>query len=138
MFDRTLSLFGWSVVVILAVQTLPVSKLAMNPHSVVIEGEQVVVIRSYPLDAISVPRPIMSYVETVKPLTQSHNGGHPCIDAAGPFPYSRDEAGGGKWNIAWAADCLSDPIGFTWSARWTWHIGVLQMGPVSLTEVFLK
>ena len=136
MIDRSLFLFGWLFIVWLALQAAPVTRLVYHPQSVAIEGAQVVLHRSFPGDAIGLPRPVMSYVETIRPLTPGHNGGHPCTRPGGPFRYS-SEAPVGRWSIAWAAPCLDDPLGYEWSARWTWHLGILRLGPVSLTHTVL-
>lgn len=124
-------------VLVLLLWALPVTRVVYVPHAVEIHGDQVTMHRSFPMDALGLPRPKMAYVETVRPLTLSHNGGQPCTDRGGPFQYSRTEDVG-SWSIEWAADCLSDPVGFVWYARWTWHIGGLKLGPVSLTHTVLK
>jgi hypothetical protein len=137
MIDRTLFFVGWAAVTWFALQTLPITALAIKPESVSIEGDQVTLVRDFPTDAMGLPRPWLSYVETVRPLTQGHNGGHICEQKAGPFRYSENNPVG-TWSIAWASDCLSDPQGFTWSASWTWWIGNLQLGPTDFRTRVLR
>lgn len=115
----------------------PFSRLAYDPISVEIDGDNVKMYRSFPGDALSLPRPWISYTETIRPLTSSHNGGQSCTDKGGPFEYDRADAVG-KWSIEWAAECTSDPTGFAWSARWYWHVGALKFAPVSFEHVVLK
>lgn len=134
---KTLLITGWAVTAVVALKVLPVSWIAINPTAVEIIGDQVQVYRTFPMDALGLPRPHISYTETVKPLTQSHNGGQFCDDAGKPVRYSRPEAVG-KWSIPWAADCLNDPQGYCWEARWTWHIGGLSFGPVSPSKTVIN
>lgn len=122
---------------ILALWVVPVTRLVYAPHAVEVVGDQVTMYRTFPLDALGLPRPRLSYVETVRPLTPSHHDGQSCTDAGGPFQYTRDDEVG-RWQIPWAVGCLSDPRGFIWSASWTWHIGGLTVGPVSLSDTFLR
>lgn len=137
MIDRTLLVVGWAVVSYVALQTLPVTRLVYNPQQVVISDGEVAVSRSFPTDRFGLPRPRISYVETVRPVTQSHHGGQSCQDRGGPFRYSRAE-NVGVWSIDWASNCLDDPRGFTWSAHWYWHIGAMKVGPISLTHRVLR
>jgi len=127
---------GWATVIVLVFQTAPLSRIAFAPQSVEIVGDQVAVVRSFPLDNIGLPRPWLSYIETVRPLTQSHNGGHPCTDHRGPFQYANAEPVG-TWSITWAADCLGDPTGYRWSAQWFWHLGRVKFGPVEMSRTVL-
>jgi hypothetical protein len=137
MSGRSLLWIGWATVAVVVSQAAPLSRIAYNPQAVEISDSQVTMYRSFPLDALGLPRPWFSYVETVRPITEAHNGGHSCTEKGGPFEYTR-VGDVGMWSIAWAADCLSDPVGFHWSAKWTWHIGRMQMGPVKLSQTFLK
>jgi hypothetical protein len=139
MIDKTLTWIGWgSVLVILMTWVLPVTGLLFRPEHVEIVGDQVVLQRSFPGDRIGLPRPVMSYVETVKPLTPAHNGGHVCQHSSqAPFRYGSTEVVG-KWSIDSAAACLTDPLGFTWDARWTAHVGVIPLGPVSKETTVLR
>lgn len=121
----------------LAAQVLPVTRLAFDPQEVQIEGDQVTLVRTFPADALGLQRPRISYVEEVRPLSPSHNGGHPCTEAAGPFRYDAEEPLG-SWSIPWAAACLDDPRGYVWEATWTWHVGVFTFGPVTLSTRVLK
>ena len=136
--DRSLSLSGWAILALLLLTwALPVSRLAYEPIQVDIIGDEVILQRNFPGDRLGLPRPILSFTETVTPLTQTHNGGHVCEMAGGPFRYSRaDEVG--QWAISWAADCLNDPQGFRWSAQWRWHLGAIQFGPVSKSKTVLR
>jgi len=137
MSGRYLLWIGWATVAVVVFQTAPLSRIAYNPQAVEIRGDHVTMYRSFPMDRAGIARPWLSYSETVRPLTETHNGGQSCTEHGGPFQYTR--AGDvGMWSIAWAADCLSDPVGFHWSAKWTWHIGRMQMGPVKLSQTFLK
>ena len=134
---RSLLWIGWATVVVVVFQAAPLSRIAYNPQAVEIHEDHVTMYRSFPMDRAGIARPWLSYSETVRPLTETHNGGQSCTDQGGPFQYTR--AGDvGMWSIAWAADCLSDPVGFHWSAKWTWHIGRMQMGPVKLSQTFLR
>ena len=137
MMDRTLFIAGWFFVSLMALQMLPITRLVYHPDAVVIEGDQVTLARSFPFDAYTDWRPRLSFVETVGPLTQSHNGGQDCDVSGVARRYDSPEPVG-RWSIAWAADCLSDPSGFTWNATWYWHIGGLRVGPVSLSTRVLR
>lgn len=135
---RRLEPLSWLVILIALTQLLPVTRIALWPQKVVISGSDVKVYRFFPGDYIRAPRPHISYVETVKPLTLSHNGGQTCQDNGGPFQYIQEQ-GAGRWNIEpWAAPCLNDPNGYVWTARWTWHIGGLSVGSVRLSETFFN
>lgn len=136
MIDRSLLYIGWTIIAVAMIQFAPLTSLVYNPKDVRIVGDEVVLFRSFPMDALGLPRPRISYVETITPLTQSHNGGHSCVDRGGPFPYVRAEAVG-AWGISWAKACLSDPLGFHWSAQWTWHVGRVLVGPVQLATTVL-
>jgi len=115
----------------------PFSRLVYNPEAVEIAGDKVTMYRSFPGDTLGLPRPWLSYVETVRPLTPEHNGGQSCTDKGGPFKY--DRAGPvGDWSIEWAADCTSDIKGFAWSARWYWHVGAIKFAPATFEHVVLK
>lgn len=113
-----------------AAQVIPFSAMAIHVDGAVIDGDNVIVSRSFPSDAIGAERPWISYIETVRPLTPGHNGGQICEAQGGPFQYSSGETVG-RWSIDWASDCLDDPIGFTWTASWTWWIGAIPMGPTA-------
>jgi hypothetical protein len=108
-------------------QVLPVSRLAIQAQEVTITGATVLIKRSFPADIFGLPRPRLSYVETVRGLTASHNDGHSCADRGGPFRYDNAKDAG-TWKIEWAAPCLSDPFGYTWEACWTWHLGSVEFG----------
>lgn len=129
--------FGLACLMAVIVTALPVSRLAFHPISVEITGDQVTLDRAFPGDILGLPRPHLSYVETVKPMTQRHNGGHPCVDHGGPFRYARADSVK-RWSIDWAAACLSDPAGFVWSAQWTWHLGMFRFGAVGMTEIVMR
>ena len=137
MIDRTLLFVGWCVVCIFGAQMLPLTGLAIQPEQVTIEGDQVTLLRDFPTDRIGLPRPWLSYVETVRPLTPEHNGGQICEQKRGPFKYT-EKSPVGTWSISWASDCLSDPQGFTWSASWTWWIGNLKLGPTDFGTRVLR
>lgn len=124
-------------ILILALWSLPVTKLVYNPKHVEISGAKVTVYRTFPGDALGLPRPMISYVETVRPMSPTHNKGVVCSDAKGPFKYGRATEIG-EWNIDWAQPCLSDPIGYHWSAHWYWNIGSFKLGPVDLGKTILK
>jgi hypothetical protein len=117
----------------LAAQVLPVTRLVYSPQAVDITGQQVVLYRSFPGDALGLPRPRISYLEKVRPLTPWHNLGRPCVDEGGPFRYDLVHATG-SWEMPWAEPCLSDPLGYIWEATWTWHLGLFTLGPVSLSK----
>jgi hypothetical protein len=137
MNGKSMLLIGWLTVVVVLSQAAPLSRIAYNPQAVEIGNSQVTMYRSFPLDTLGLPRPNLSYIETVKPLTQAHNGGQRCADAGGPFRYTRADPVG-EWSIAWASDCISDPVGYQWTAQWTWHIGRIRLGPVSFSHTVLR
>ena len=136
MIDKSMMWIGWAAVAVVAFQATPISRLAYNPHSVEVVGSQMTMYRSFPLDWLGLPRPWLSYVETVRPMTEAHNGGQSCTARGGPFQYNR-EGEVGRWSIEWAADCISDPVGFHWQAKWTWHVGALRLAPVKFSQVVL-
>ena len=129
--------FGWLVVAWGAATVLPVTRLVYSPTAATFRDGDIVVQRTFPLDVLGLPRPRISYEETVRPLTQEHNAGHVCTDAAGPFRYARADPVG-VWGLTWADGCLDDPVGFVWSAHWYWHIGIFQVGGVSLQHTELR
>jgi hypothetical protein len=125
-------------VLAIAFQVAPVTQLVFAPEAASFDGSRITLVRSFPGDALGLPRPRMSYLEAITPLTPGHNGGHVCTDEAGPFAYSRAQPLG-RWDVSqWATDCLSDPYGVRWQAVWTWHIGNLRAGPVSASAIFRK
>lgn len=138
MIDRVLLFGGWlSVVALSLVFVLPTTRLVYHPTHVEIVGDQVTLYRHWPWDEWGFKRPRISYVETIRPLTTGHNGGHPCVDQGGPFRYSAaDDVG--TWDIPWAADCIDDPLGYIWSADWHWHIGQVKVGPTHLSKRVLR
>lgn len=120
-----------------SLKVAPVTLIAYWPVDTRIDGFDVTHYRLFPGDTLGLPRPNISYVETVAPMTLGHNGGHVCQDEGGPFPY--DKSGShGSWNIPWAAACLSDPRGYVWQAHWTWHLGGFELGPTSAEKIVLK
>jgi hypothetical protein len=138
MMGRTALVTGWVVVAFAAVSALPVTRLVYNPQAVDIDHGTVVLQRTFPFDWTPLPRPRISYIEVVRPLTQSHNGGHPCEDRGGPFRYTRSDPVG-IWDIgSWAEPCLDDPRGYVWTAHWSWHLGLIKFGPVELSEIVLR
>lgn len=137
MMDRSLFWIGIASISWWSIHTLPVTRLVFNPVSVQIDGENLTIYRSFPGDALDLPRPRMSYIEAVKPMTQGHNGGQICQDVADPFRYIRAEEVG-KWSILWASECLSDPVGYVWESCWSWHVGEIGLGPVCLSQRILK
>jgi hypothetical protein len=139
MIDKTLTWIGWgAVLAVLLTWMLPVTGLLFRPQHVEITGDRVVLQRDFPGDRIGLPRPVMTYIETVKPLTPGHNGGHRCQHSPqAPFRYLSDEVVG-QWSIAWAEPCLNDPLGFIWDARWTAYVGVIPLGPVNFSATVLR
>lgn len=137
MIDRTLLIVGWMFVIGFLVQAIPFSALAIDIDGVVIEGDQVLVSRDFPTDTIGVDRPWISYIETVRPLTPGHNGGQICEQRGGPFKYTSTDTVG-RWSIDWAEDCLNDPLGFTWTASWTWWVGAIPVGPTQYEVRILR
>ena len=115
----------------------PVSRLAINPIAATIQGGTVKVARTFPGDSLGLPRPRISYVETVTSLSRGYNSGHFCESDGGPIRYTTSVSTA-KWNIPWANDCLSDPEGFRWEACWTWHFGVFKFGATCLKETVIK
>ncbi|WP_296763699.1 hypothetical protein [Sediminimonas sp.] len=138
MDSKTYRWIGIVALVWMLLQILPVTRIAFNPVAVQVRGDEVVMQRTFPGDVFGLPRPRLSYVETVRPITQTHNNGHPCADRGGPFRYSRAQKVG-RWRITdWAGDCLSDPTGYVWSSVWTWHIGNFEVGPARLSHRVIK
>ena len=130
---------GWAALAFVLANTLPVSRLAIHPISATVTtGGAVVVYRDFPGDLLGLPRPRISYIEAVAPLTPGHNGGHWCQMRAGPVQYS-SAAPVGVWSIAgWAGRCLDDPAGFVWTACWTWHLGAWRAGATCLPLTVLR
>lgn len=118
----------------IAMQITAVTRLVYNPQAVSIHEGKVSLLRKFPGDRFGLPRPRLSYVETVVPLTEGHYGGHFCVYSDGPVLY--DSPSGSKtWDISkWASGCLSDPSGVVWSAAWYWHFGSLKLGPVKFSD----
>jgi len=101
------------------------------------EGD-VVLERIFVTDYFGLPRPRISYVETVKAFTQETNNGEFCQNKSEPTVYDRNEELG-RWNIKdWAGECMADPVGYRWSADWSFHLGAIKFGSVQLKEVVLK
>jgi hypothetical protein len=124
---------AWAgLIAMLALVVLPVSRLAIAPHTVEIAEGRVYLHRTFPGDALGLPRPVLTYIETVQPLTERHNGGHSCRDEGGPMRYTR--AGPvGSWSIyPWAGNCINDPAGYRWEACWRWHLGAVRFGATCL------
>lgn len=137
MIGKQMLWIGWATALVVVFQTAPLSRIAYNPQAFEISDSQVTMYRSFPLDALGLARPWLSYIETVRPITEAHNGGHSCTEKGGPFQYTR--AGEvGQWSIAWASACTSDPVGFHWSAKWTWHVGRITLGPVTYNQTVLR
>jgi hypothetical protein len=137
MIDRSLLIIGWVVVAAVVFQMAPLTRLVYHPHSVEITDGEVVIYRSFPVDALGLSRPCLSYIETIRPISTTHNGGHPCVERGGPFQYSRADPVG-TWSIAWASDCTDDPKGYQWSAQWFWHVGRVKLGPVEMSHTVLR
>lgn len=132
-----LSGIGWVILLFLLLgASLPLSRLAINPGAVVVTREGVVLARTFLADWLGLPRPILSYQEVVRPLTVGHNHGHPCEQTGGPRRYA-NPGSTWAWSLDWAAACTDDPLGFEWSAEWTWHLGALRMTPVRAQAIFL-
>lgn len=95
-------------VVYVASQVLPVTRLAYWPSEVWIDGSEVTVERHYPGDWLGLPRPQVSYVETVTPISGiGHNDRHNCQDARGAKRYTRPELT--SWDISsWAAGSIDE------------------------------
>jgi hypothetical protein len=131
------ALFGLAAAYI-ASQGLPATRLVYWPSEVWMNETQVTMDRTFPGDWIGLPRPRISFTETVDPLSQKHNSGQVCEVKGGPFRYESD-APLGRWRIGkWAAPCLDDPEGYRWSAQWTWHLGGITLGPTSISKVFIN
>ena len=122
----------------MALFVLPVTRLVFNPQNVSIDGDQVTLHRTFPGDEIGLPRPYIRYVETVQPLSLGWNNGRFCQDRLSDATQYNSPHAVGIWNIPWAHGCLSDPVGFVWSARWYAYAGRLPLGPVSLSQTFFK
>lgn len=119
-------------------QVLPVTRAVYWPSEVWIDGAEVTVDRAFPGDFLGLPRPRISFTETVDPLSQEHNSGQVCEVEGGPFRYSSDEPLG-RWQIGeWAAPCLDDPAGYRWSSQWTWHLGGFTFGPTGISKAVIK
>jgi hypothetical protein len=129
--SKTWRWLGVACLVAMLLSLPPMSRLAIHPITASVSGDIVTIHRVFPSDTFRLPRPQLSYVETVKGLSAGNNGGHICIDASGPFRYTSKEQVG-DWSIPWAADCLDDPRGYVWEACWTWHIGVFRFSAVCI------
>ena len=124
---------GVACILAMLLSLAPISRLAINPITATVIGGTVTLQRQFPGDTLGLPRPQLSYVETVKGLSAGHDGGHVCIDAAGPFRYTAKEQVG-EWGIdRWASECLDDPVGFVWEACWRWHVGAFVLSPVCIS-----
>ena len=123
---------------LLALFVLPTTRLLFNPQAVQIVGDEVQLHRTFPGDAIGLPRPVMRYVETVQPVTPGWNGGRFCTDHLSAAVQYNSPAPIGVWQIAWALPCLSDPLGYVWTARWYGYLGRVPLGPVSLSHLQMK
>lgn len=133
----TLLLAAGMIVSAFLTWVFPASLVAFRPGAVTIADGAVVLERSFPGDRFGLPRPVMSYKETVRPLTHGHNGGHPCVQTGGPIRYTSPHPVG-TWSLDWAAACLDDPAGFHWEAAWRWHIGAVVLGPVRSEATVLQ
>lgn len=135
------ALTSWTVVIALSLvavaATAPLSRLAINPISVDVDGDWVAVHRHFPADTFGLPRPRISYIETVKGFSPGTNAGHTCKERAGPFRYSQAKDVG-QWAIEWAQPCLDDPVGYVWEACWTWHLGMFRFGAVCANKTQLR
>lgn len=124
--------------VYIASQVIPVTRAVYWPSEVWIEESKVTVERHFPGDFLGLPRPRISFVEAVDPLTPGHNDGQFCKAKGGPYLYGSDDPLG-EWDIKeWAAPCLDDPAGYRWSAEWTWHLGGFTFGPARLRKTVIK
>ncbi|WP_306150756.1 hypothetical protein [Roseovarius sp. MMSF_3281] len=123
----------------LAAKLLPATALVYWPSEVWVEADgDVTVDRTFPGDYLGLPRPRISFIETVDPISPQTHGGQDCEIKGGPDRYD-DPAELGRWNIAsWAEPCLADPQGYRWSATWTWHIGSFRLGGVELSKTIIK
>ena len=133
-------LASWKMAIIMAAFMLifvsPITSAAIYPIAVSVTTESVSVRRVFLADYLGLPRPIISYDETVRPLTPLWNGGHPCSDLGGPFRYTSEQETA-QWEIQWAADCTNDPVGFVYTVCWTWHVGMIEFGATCETVTYL-
>jgi hypothetical protein len=132
--------FSWLVIIVAlwSFLALPTTRVVFNPQAVTIDGAEVTVLRDFPGDKFGLKRPMLSYIETVSPLTPEHNSGHFCQHAnPNPIRYISKEPVG-RWRIDWAEPCLDDPLGFTWEASWFYHLGTIRLGPVRLSTTVLN
>jgi len=128
-FEGTLSV----LILLAALAWLAVpTRLLYNPSSVLIDGYQVTVYRTFPLSP-PFRMPIIRYAETVRPVI----GPMVCHDPNGStgFRYRDNGQPAAQWDIKqWAAPCMKGA--YVWSARWTALLfGVIPLRPVELTTV---
>jgi len=76
---------GYIFTALLLVQAAPITRLVFYPEEVSIIGDEVSLARSFPMDAMGLSRPFLSFSEVVRPLTPSHNNGQSCETVAGRF-----------------------------------------------------
>jgi hypothetical protein len=127
------------MVVLLSVFVAPTTRLFFNPTSVAVVGDRVILHRTFPGDAVGLPRPFVRYVETVQPLTPDHNNSRFCQDALSEPAQYNSPADVGRWRIGdWAAPCLSDPLGYVWTARWYAYLGRVPLGPATMRFIKLR
>ena len=104
--------------------------MLINPQAATIDGTIVTVYRTFPAHGLlGVPRPLVSYRETVTPL----DNGRTCGDGR-TQRYVRP-GDFGRWDIAeWAAPCMRGA--WLWHAEWQgWLFGLIPLQPVSLTII---
>jgi len=129
---------GLPVVVALAALTIGGSRLLIDPTAATVTPcGDVVVRRHYPMSELfNSRRPWVRYVQTVTPMTPGHADGYLCREDNGMGQrYNHDgRLGFGKWDVRhFAAECLSDPVGFIYEAKWTAYLfDVIPLRPVSL------
>jgi hypothetical protein len=131
--------FGLPVLVILIVLTVGGSRLLIDPTAATVTPcGDVVIRRHYPVaEFFNSRRPWVRYVQTVSPMTPNYADGYLCREDNGHGQrYTQDgNLGFGAWDVRhFAAECLSDPIGFVYEAQWTAYLfDAIPLRPVSMT-----
>lgn len=105
------------------------ARLLYNPTAVEIDGAQVTVYRTYPLNHI-LGEPLIRYSEILRPL----DGSTPCVDGA-EFRYTDNGLPYGTWGIEhFAQRCIDNPSGYVYWVAWSPRLfDLIPLRPVELT-----
>lgn len=129
---------GLPVTLVLIYLTAFGSRILIDPTAVTVTPcGDVVVKRHYPwAEFFNTNRPWVQYVQTVTPLTKGYTDGYLCREDNGSGQRYNHDVGDdfNKWNVdGFASECISDPIGFIYEARWTAYLfDVIPLRPISM------